>query len=78
MKIGYMRVSKSDGSQNTDLQLDALVAEGVDKDRMYQDLASSSSGIRCLYESLTAGKYFSHLEVGHAGTGLEAFGNTGR
>jgi DNA invertase Pin-like site-specific DNA recombinase len=40
MKIGYMRVSKSDGSQNLDLQLDGLIAEGVDKDRIYQDLAS--------------------------------------
>lgn len=35
-----MRVSKSDGSQNLDLQMDALVAEGVDKNRIYRDLAS--------------------------------------
>jgi DNA invertase Pin-like site-specific DNA recombinase len=35
-----MRVSKSDGSQNLDLQLDALIDAGVDKDRIYQDLAS--------------------------------------
>ena len=40
MKIGYMRVSKSDARQNLDLQSDALIAEGVDKDRIYQDLAS--------------------------------------
>lgn len=26
MEIGYMRVSKADGSQTTDLQLDALLA----------------------------------------------------
>jgi DNA invertase Pin-like site-specific DNA recombinase len=30
MLIGYMRVSKADGSQATDLQRDALVAAGVD------------------------------------------------
>ena len=29
MLIGYMRVSKADGSQATDLQRDALVAAGV-------------------------------------------------
>jgi DNA invertase Pin-like site-specific DNA recombinase len=28
MLIGYMRVSKADGSQATDLQRDALVAAG--------------------------------------------------
>jgi DNA invertase Pin-like site-specific DNA recombinase len=30
MLIGYMRVSKADGSQATDLQRDALIAAGVD------------------------------------------------
>ena len=28
--VGYMRVSKADGSQSTDLQRDALLAAGVD------------------------------------------------
>lgn len=28
MFIGYMRVSKTDGSQSLDLQCDALLAEG--------------------------------------------------
>ena len=28
--IGYMRMSKADGSQTVDLQRDALVAAGVD------------------------------------------------
>jgi len=40
MKIGYMRVSKSDGSQKLFLQRDALIADGVDENRVYQDLAS--------------------------------------
>ncbi len=40
MLIGYMRVSKTDGSQATDLQHDALVEAGVGADQLYQDLAS--------------------------------------
>lgn len=42
MLMGYMRVSKSDGSQTTDLQRDALVAAGVDTDNLYEDHASGS------------------------------------
>ncbi|MGP6175372.1 recombinase family protein [Corynebacterium sp. A21] len=38
--IGYMRVSKADGSQTTDLQHDALIAAGVDPDHIYEDKAS--------------------------------------
>ena len=40
MLIGYMRVSKSDGSQSLDLQRDALVAAGVAPERLYEDHAS--------------------------------------
>ena len=40
MLIGYMRVSKADGSQVTDLQRDALVAAGVDPVHLYEDQAS--------------------------------------
>jgi len=40
MLIGYMRVSKRDGSQVLDLQRDALAAAGVDASRIYADLAS--------------------------------------
>lgn len=38
--LGYMRVSKSDGSQNLDLQHDALIVAGVDEERIYRDTAS--------------------------------------
>lgn len=38
--IGYMRVSKADGSQNTDLQRDAQIKAGVDPDHIYEDRAS--------------------------------------
>jgi DNA invertase Pin-like site-specific DNA recombinase len=40
MLIGYMRVSKSDGSQTNDLQRDALIAAGVDPVQIYEDRAS--------------------------------------
>ena len=38
--IGYMRVSKADGSQSTNLQRDALIAAGVSLAHLYEDLAS--------------------------------------
>jgi DNA invertase Pin-like site-specific DNA recombinase len=37
MLVGYMRVSKTDGSQATDLQRDALLAAGVDVRHIYED-----------------------------------------
>ncbi|MGM7670263.1 alpha/beta fold hydrolase [Microbacterium sp. A93] len=40
MLVGYMRVSKADGSQTTDLQRDALIAAGVEPDALYEDKAS--------------------------------------
>lgn len=40
MLIGYMRVSKADGSQACDLQRDALLVAGVDPAHIYEDQAS--------------------------------------
>lgn len=40
MLIGYMRVSKADGSQSVDLQRDALLAAGIEPEHLYEDLAS--------------------------------------
>ena len=37
MLIGYARVSKADGSQVLDLQIDALIEAGVAKNRIYHD-----------------------------------------
>lgn len=42
MLIGYLRVSKSDGSQSTNLQRDALIEAGVDPAHIYEDYASGS------------------------------------
>ena len=46
MLVGYMRVSKADGSQTTDLQHDALIAAGVDPERVYEDRASGKKDDR--------------------------------
>ena len=40
MLIGYMRISKADGSQVLDLQRDALFEAGVTADHLYEDRAS--------------------------------------
>ena len=46
MLIGYMRVSKADGSQVLDLQRDALIAAGVPSSRLYEDQASGKQDDR--------------------------------
>lgn len=46
MLIGYMRVSKSDGSQTTDPQRDALMAAGVKAEHLYEDMSSGKKGER--------------------------------
>ncbi len=46
MLLGYMRVSKSDGTQTLDLQRDALLADGVPSERLYADLASGRKDAR--------------------------------
>jgi len=42
MLIGYARVSKSDETQVLDLQIDALIEIGVEKEEIYVDRASGS------------------------------------
>lgn len=46
MLIGYMRVSKIDGSQVLDLQVDALIEAGVVSENMYQDFSSGKNNDR--------------------------------
>ena len=46
MLVGYMRVSKADGSQTTDLQRDALLAAGADPGALYEDKASGKKDER--------------------------------
>jgi len=46
MLVGYMRVSKADGSQTTDPQRDALREAGIDSAQLYEDLASGKKDDR--------------------------------
>ena len=46
MLIGYVRVSKADGSQTLEPQRDALLAAGVEPGRIYEDLASGRHDAR--------------------------------
>ncbi len=46
MLVGYARVSKSDGSQSLDLQIDALLSAGVDERRIYTDTTSGKNSKR--------------------------------
>ena len=46
MLIGYVRVSKADGTQTLEPQRDALLAAGIDPERIYQDLASGRHDAR--------------------------------
>ena len=59
MLIGYMRVSKADGSQVLDLQRDALIADGVKPSHLYEDQASGKKddrpGLEACLKSLREG-----------------------
>ena len=46
MLIGYIRVSKADGSQVLDLQRDALLVAGINTEHIYEDMASGSLDAR--------------------------------
>ena len=46
MRIGYARISKTDGSQALDLQIDALVKSGVTPNHIYSDKASGKKDDR--------------------------------
>jgi len=57
VKIGYIRVSKSDGNQVLDLQRDALLEARVEAARIYSDLGSGRKddrpGLADLFEVVT-------------------------
>jgi DNA invertase Pin-like site-specific DNA recombinase len=59
MKVGYARVSKADGSQVLDLQIDALLQAGVHEGHIYHDQASGKKedrpGLEVCLKSLRPG-----------------------
>ena len=55
MLIGYMRVSSSDDRQVVDVQLDALLATGVDERHLHQDKQSGGRDDRVGLKTCLAG-----------------------
>lgn len=75
MLIGYMRVSKSDGSQKLDMQRDALLAAGVAPEHIYEDLASGKNddrpGLLAISKALRAGDVLVIYKLDRLGRNLK-------
>lgn len=80
MLIGYMRVSKSDGSQTTHLQRDALEASGVDPKHLYEDQASGKKedrpGLVACLKALREGDTLAVWKLDRLGRDLRHLINT--
>ena len=80
MLIGYMRVSKSDGSQSTSLQRDALISDGVDPEYLYEDQASGKNddrpGLTACLKSLREGDTLIVWKLDRLGRSLHHLVNT--
>src|SRR5262245_25047263 len=78
--IGYMRVSKADGSQVCDLQRDALMAAGVKPPRLYEDHASGKKddrpGLEACLKSLREGDTLVVWKLDRLGRNLRHLVNT--
>ena len=80
MLVGYMRVSKADGSQVLDLQHDALIAAGVTAGHIYQDQASGKRddrpGLEGCLKSLREGDTLIVWKLDRLGRNLRHLVNT--
>jgi DNA invertase Pin-like site-specific DNA recombinase len=80
MLIGYMRVSKSDGSQSVDLQRDALIAAGVNLAHVYEDHASGQldarPGLTAMLKALREGDTLVVWKLDRLGRNLRHLVNT--
>lgn len=80
MLIGYMRVSKADGSQTTHLQRDALIAAGVDPTHLYEDRASGKRedrpGLAACLKALREGDTLAVWKLDRLGRDLRHLINT--
>ena len=80
MLVGYMRVSKADGSQVFDLQRDALVAAGVAGGQLYEDRASGKKddrpGLEACLKSLRADDTLIVWKLDRLGRNLKHLVNT--
>ncbi len=80
MLIGYMRVSKADGSQTTNLQQDALIAAGVEADHIYEDRASgrldARPGLDAMLKAIREGDTLVIWKLDRLGRNLRHLVNT--
>ena len=80
MEIGYIRVSKNDGSQVLDLQRDALLEIGIDQSRIYEDLASGRRddrpGLRACMKALQPSNTLVIWKLDRLGRDLKHLVNT--
>src|SRR5262245_3226325 len=80
MLIGYMRVSKADGSQVLDLQRDALLAAGLEARHIYEDHASGKQddrpGLDACLRSLRSGDTLVVWQLDRLGRNLKHLVNT--
>lgn len=80
MLIGYVRVSKSDGSQTTDPQRDALIASGVNPEQIYEDRTSGNKddrpGLTACLKALRPGDTLVLWKLDRLGRNLKHLINT--
>jgi len=80
MDLGYMRVSKADGSQVLDLQRDALLDAGVSPDHIYEDMASGRKddrpGLSAALKALRQGDTLVVWKLDRLGRNLRHLVNT--
>jgi len=78
--IGYMRVSKADGSQVLDLQRDALIAADVKRSHLYEDQASGKKddrpGLEACLRALREGDTLIVWKLDRLGRNLRHLVNT--
>lgn len=78
--VGYVRVSKTDGSQVIDLQKDALLNAGVDPRMIYEDFASGKrddrSGLYSCLKALRSGDTLLVWKLDRLGRDLRHLVNT--
>ena len=80
MQIGYVRVSKADGSQDHALQLDAMKAAGVTKKHIYEDRITGSRderpGLDACLKALREGDVLVVWKLDRLGRSLRHLVNT--